>query len=111
MTASFPNSLHTGPIILNGVRQLANNQVCMVNNRFMEKDQIPVLTGNKMYYGCCEGCVAALRKDELYHYAEDPTTGQLVDKSLAVIILKPGSSEDVLYFSSIETAKKFIGGK
>lgn len=111
ITASSPNSLQTGPIISNGIRQLANKQACMVNNRFMGKDQIPALANKKMYYGCCEGCVAALKKDDLYHYADDPTTGQQVDKSMAVIILKPGSSEDVLYFASTETAKKYIDEK
>ena len=108
VTASSPNSLQTGPIISNGIRQLTNKQVCMVNNRFMGKDQIPALVNNKTYYGCCEGCVSALKKDDLYHFADDPTTGQQVDKSIAVIILKPGSNEDVLYFTSTETAKYIL---
>jgi hypothetical protein len=39
-------------MIAKGIKQLANNQVCMVNDKFMNTDQIPVLIGDKTYYGC-----------------------------------------------------------
>lgn len=83
------------------VESLPVNQVCMINNAFMGKDQIPVPVGNKVYYGCCEGCVDKLTNIEETRYATDPLTGQKVDKADAFVVLKPGGST-VLYFASKE---------
>lgn len=94
--------------IIKGVNQIPNSQVCMVNNKFMAKDQIPVPINDKTYYGCCPGCVANLKEDTTYRFATDPETGARVDKANAVIILKPDTKEEVIYFKSEATAKKFI---
>ena len=104
------DTLHVqiGPEIAMGVRPLLHQQVCMVNNRFMGKDQIPVIANNKIYYGCCEGCVEALEKDDTYRFDFDPITGQKVDKATAVIIRKPDTSDGVVYFGSENSAKKYI---
>ena len=83
------------------IESLPINQVCMINNAFMGKDQIPVPVGNKVYYGCCEGCVDKLTNIEETRYATDPLTGQKVDKADAFVVLKPGGST-VLYFASKE---------
>ena len=91
------------------VSKLLNSQVCMVNNKFMNKDQIAVPVDNKTYYGCCEGCVAKLKNDAASRYALDPLTGERVDKALAVIIVKPGTKVDVLYFNSEINVKKYFG--
>lgn len=105
------HAIISGPIISKNTRQLPNKQVCMVNNKFMGKDQIPVLLKDKTYYGCCEACVVALKKDELYHFAKDPITGLQVDKATAIIIIDPGSRDDVLYFNTTESAKQYIDEK
>jgi len=94
--------------IMLGVKQVSNSQVCMVNNKYMDKDQIPVPINGKTYYGCCPGCVANLKEDTTYRFATDPETGERVDKASAVIIVKPGSKDAVLYFKSESNAKKYI---
>lgn len=80
----------------------------MINNRFMNSDQIAVPKDNKTYYGCCEGCVKALNEDSTTHYSLDPLTGEQVDKAIAFIIGKPGSKEDVLYFKTEINAREYF---
>lgn len=82
------------------ITKLPNNQVCMVNNRFLNSEQIPVPVNGKTYYGCCEGCVKVLKEDSASHYTYDLLSNEQVDKAIAFIIGKPGSKEDVLYFKS-----------
>ncbi|SRR6266536_1734774 len=95
-------------VITNAVKQLSNNQVCMVNNKFMGKDQIQVPVDGKTYYGCCPGCVSNLKSDTTYRFASDPETGERVDKSDAIIILKRDTKDEVLYFKTETNAKKYI---
>jgi YHS domain-containing protein len=90
------------------VTKLPNKQVCMINNRFMNSDQIAVPIDNKTYYGCCEGCVKALNEDSTTHYTADPLSGEQVDKASAYIIGKPGSKEDVLYFKTETNAREYF---
>ncbi len=94
--------------IMPGVKQVSNSQVCMVNNKYMDKDQIPVPINGKTYYGCCPGCVANLKSDTTYRFATDPETGERVDKSEAVIIIKPDTKDEALYFRSEANAKNYI---
>ena len=94
--------------IIKGVKQIPNSQVCMVNNKFMAKDQIPVPIEDKTYYGCCPGCVANLKEDTTYRFATDPETAERVDKADAVIIVKPDTKDEALYFKSEINAKKYI---
>src|SRR5690606_17886247 len=37
--------------------QVPNDMVCMVNDEYMGKKQIPVVVGATTYYGCCDMCV------------------------------------------------------
>lgn len=90
------------------ITKLPNKQVCMINNRFMNSDQIVVPIDNKTYYGCCEGCVKALNEDSTTHYTADPLSGEQVDKAIAFIIGKPGSKEDVLYFKTETNAREYF---
>lgn len=90
------------------IKQIPNKQVCMVNNKFMNKDQTPVPVGENIYYGCCQGCVSALKNDTTSRFIFDPETGEEVDKANAFIIIKPGSKDEVLYFKSETTAKKYL---
>ena len=80
--------------------------VCMVNDRIMGAPQIPVEVEGKTYYGCCAGCVGALKNDESVRYATDPITGNRVDKAKAYILAGPQGI--ALYFESPESAKKYL---
>ena len=91
-----------------GITKLSNSQVCMINNRFMNSEQIAVPLNDKIYYGCCEGCVKALNEDSTSHYTSDPLSGEQVDKAIAFIIGKPGSKEDVLYFKNEKNAREYF---
>ena len=74
--------------------------VCMVNNQFMGRPQIPVQVGGKIYYGCCAMCKARLEGDATARTAVDPVTQTPVDKASAVI--GTTSSGAALYFASRE---------
>jgi hypothetical protein len=91
--------------------ELPKDQVCMVNNAFMGKKQIPVAYDNKTYYGCCEMCVAKIKNDKSARYATDPGTGKQVDKASAFIVLNPASKDgSVLYFESEQSFNTYQAG-
>jgi YHS domain-containing protein len=77
------------------------SQVCMVNNQFMGRPQIPVSVGGKTYYGCCAMCKGRLERDPAARTATDPVNGHAVDKASAVI--GKTASGEVLYFESRDT--------
>ncbi|MDO1449209.1 hypothetical protein Q0590_23230 [Rhodocytophaga aerolata] len=88
--------------------ELSKDQVCMVNNAYMDKKQIPVAFENKTYYGCCEMCADKIKTNKAVRYASDPLTGKEVDKATAFIALNPASHDGaVFYFESEESFKKF----
>jgi YHS domain-containing protein len=87
---------------------VASHEVCMVNDTFFGRDQIPVEVGGQTYYGCCEGCKQRLAEDEAIRYATDPATGERVDKATATIAARPDGS--VLYFASEENLAKYRDG-
>ena len=82
--------------------QVPKDLVCMVNNAYMGKPQIPVPVNGKTYYGCCEMCVVTLNNNETARIATDPFSGKPIDKTEAYIVLikKEGN---VAYFESKET--------
>ena len=107
--ATTPSEEATAPSYLMTKDGLPKDLVCMVNNAFMGKKQFPVDFEHKMYYGCCEMCVNTIKNQREVRYAIDPVTGQEVDKSLAFIALKPGSTNgDVLYFATEENYRKYM---
>jgi len=81
--------------------------VCMVNDKYMGKEQIPVPYEGKTYYGCCKGCVGNLQNNRAVRYSIDPATGKEVDKATAYIVMKPNGTSEVLYFESEESYKKY----
>lgn len=87
---------------------VANHEVCMVNDTFFGRDQIPVEVGEHTYYGCCAACKERLAEDEAIRYATDPATGERVDKATATIAARPDGS--VLYFASEENLAKYRDG-
>ena len=74
------------------------SQVCMVNNQYMGKPQIPVEVSGKTYYGCCEMCKGKLLNDATARTAIDPASKREVDKASAVIA--KNDAGDVLYFEN-----------
>lgn len=87
------------------VKQVENKYVCMVNDRYFEKVQIPVPVGNKTYYGCCQGCVETLKTEPDSRTATDPVSGAQVDKAAAVAGALPDGT--VRYFESEANLKSF----
>ena len=81
------------------------SQVCMVNDLFMGRRQIPVIVEGRTYYGCCPACKEKLEKQPAVRNARDPVTGEEVDKARAVIV-QDGSGK-VLYFASEDTFRRY----
>ena len=81
------------------------SKVCMINEHFMDKEQIPVEVDGKIYFGCCNMCKERLATDETKRFATDPVTGRKVDKAKAVI----GAAGDgsVAYFESDATLEQY----
>jgi len=80
------------------LKRVPTEQVCMVNDAFMGKKQIPIPVQGKTYYGCCQMCVSTLSNDAEERQAIDPVNGHTVDKSTAVIGALPDGS--VFYFEN-----------
>jgi YHS domain-containing protein len=76
------------------------SQVCMVNDQFMGRPQIPVQVQGKTYYGCCAMCKTRLQSDAASRTAIDPVSHTPVDKASAVIGKTANGS--TLYFASRE---------
>jgi YHS domain-containing protein len=72
--------------------------VCMVNNQYMGRPQIPVAVEGRTYYGCCEMCKGRLAKDASARTAVDPVSGKQVDKASAVIARTAAGS--IIYFEN-----------
>lgn len=79
--------------------------VCMVNDTYMGKAQIPVEVEGKTYFGCCAMCKERLAKEPQTRVAQDPVTGESVDKSTAVIAQDANGA--VKYFASAETLRTY----
>jgi YHS domain-containing protein len=79
--------------------------VCMVNDQFMGKPQIPVDVGGKTYFGCCPMCKEKLEQQAAARTGTDLVTGEPVDKATAVIAQNADGS--VLYFASETNFKAY----
>lgn len=87
------------------VRVSDPSTVCMVNDQYMETPQIPVIVGDKTYFGCCQMCEAKLKNNAAVRSAVDPTSLRSVDKATAVI--GRDASGKVFYFESEHSLAKF----
>lgn len=88
-----------------GLKRVESKLVCMVNNQYFGKDQIPVQVDGKTYYGCCEMCKERLAKDAAARTATDPLTGKPVDKATAVIAVQDDGK--VLYFADEKNFEQY----
>jgi len=98
-TAAFAGQA-AGPL-----KKVEPKTVCMVNERAMGKDQIPVEVEGKTYYGCCEMCKKALATDASKRSAVDPVSGLIVDKAVAVIAAQEDGQ--VFYFENDANLAKY----
>jgi len=81
------------------------SQVCMVNNQFMGRPQIPVQVDGKTYYGCCAMCKGRLQSDAVARTGIDPLTNAPVDKASAVI--GKTATGSALYFANLENFQTY----
>ncbi len=88
-----------------GPRVVPTDQVCMVNDQFFGRKQIPVEHAGKTYYGCCENCKKTLTQEAGARQAKDALTGRTIDKASAVIAAREDGS--VLYFADKANFEKF----
>ncbi|MEY8021332.1 hypothetical protein ACA086_08385 [Muriicola sp. E247] len=86
--------------------QVPNELVCMVNDAYMGKLQMPVPVNGKTYYGCCQMCVKTLNENEQARTGIDPFSNQKVDKTEAFIVVMAVDGK-VAYFESEESFLKF----
>jgi YHS domain-containing protein len=104
--APAPTASTSTPVADQSLTLVADSsQVCMVNNQFMGREQIPVEVEGKTYFGCCEMCKGRLSSDPSSRSGKDPVSGKLVDKASAVIAKRP--SGEVIYFESKETFDRY----
>lgn len=106
-TTSAPSATEQPVAVLPaGMSRVADvSQVCMVNDQFMGRPQIPVDVEGRTYFGCCAMCKDKLTLQPETRTARDPVTGQEVDKAKAVIV--QDAQGKVLYFASEDTLRKF----
>jgi len=91
-----------------GITRVADpSQVCMVNDQFMGRAQIPVEVDGRTYFGCCPMCKDRLNSQPEIRTARDPVSGQPVDKAKAVIV--QDATGKVLYFASEDTLRRYRG--
>lgn len=82
------------------------SRVCMMQDTVMAVPAIPLTSGGKTYYGCCEMCKAKIAAEpERYTRARDPHSGAVVDKATAALLSVDGR---VVYFESDATRDRFV---
>ena len=81
------------------------DKVCMVNDQYLGKSQIPVVVAGKTYFGCCPMCKEKLENSATARTAIDPVSGKSVDKASA-IIARNGQGR-VFYFESEGTLRQY----
>ncbi|MBI4376721.1 MAG: hypothetical protein HY549_09765 [Elusimicrobia bacterium] len=79
--------------------------VCMMQDMVMLRKGIPLTSGGKKYWGCCEMCKVKIEAEpERYTKAVDLVSGKRVDKATAHIYALEGL---VYYFESKRTRSAF----
>jgi YHS domain-containing protein len=91
----------TEPVVLVSDRSL----VCMVNDQFMGRPQIPIAVGGNTYYGCCPACKDRLANDAQVRAAIDPVSSKPVDKAVAII--GQTATGSTLYFENQQNLEAY----
>ena len=105
--ASMPAATASTALPAGMTRVTDPSQVCMVNDQFMGKPQIPVEVEGRTYYGCCPMCKDRLTRQPESRTAQDPVTGAQVDKARAVMV--QDATGKILYFASEDTLRRYRG--
>lgn len=112
--ASLPIAAPTSAPTSHGANQAATlvrvtdpSTVCMVNDQYMGSPQIPVVVGDKTYFGCCKMCEDKLKNNPDARSASDPSSQRSVDKATAVIARD--ASGKVFYFENEQALAKYAG--
>ncbi len=87
------------------LKEVESSKVCMVNDTYFGRAQIPVIVSENTYYGCCENCKKTLKTSQTSRQAIDPVSKKAVDKSKAIIGALPDGK--VFYFESRSNLKKY----
>ena len=91
-----------------GLSRVADlSQVCMVNDQFMGRPQIPVEVDGRTYFGCCAMCQQRIQSEPAVRAAQDPVTGEPVDKARAIIV--QDAAGKLFYFASEATLRDYRG--
>ncbi len=107
-TKSNPDPAQQASIQQNKYEIVPNKKVCMVNDRFMGIDQIPIEVDGVTYYGCCQDCVKKIQENlGEVRYSRDPVSGERVDKATAIIV-RNRADGSVYYFSTNASADQFL---
>ncbi len=103
---SAPPAAATPVASENGLTRIEDpSLVCMVNDTYMGKAQIPIEVDGKTYFGCCPMCKERLAKEPDTRTAADPVTGETVNKATAV--LAQAGDGTVLYFASEQNLRGY----
>ncbi|MBA3500539.1 MAG: hypothetical protein M4D80_15775 [Myxococcota bacterium] len=81
------------------------SQVCMVNDQFMGKPQIPIAVEGRTYFGCCPMCKDRLANQPASRVGKDPVTGNDVDKSVALMV--KDAAGKILYFENEDSLRRY----
>lgn len=90
------------------LKPVASKNVCMMNDRAFDKEQMAIAIDGKTYYGCCPMCKEMLGKDVSKRTATDPVSKKPVDKAAAIIGADPHGT--VYYFENEENFHTFASG-
>jgi YHS domain-containing protein len=84
------------------------SQVCMINDQFMGRAQIPIVVeGAPITAAVPPACKEKLEKQPASRMALDPVTGEQVDKARAIIV--QDSAGKVMYFAREDTLRGYRG--
>jgi YHS domain-containing protein len=86
-------------------RVVDTSQVCMVNDQYMGKPQIPIAVEGRTYYGCCPMCKDRLANQPASRIGKDPVTGNDVDKAVALMV--KDASGKILYFENEDSLRRY----
>ncbi|GIX41484.1 MAG: hypothetical protein KatS3mg129_1217 [Leptospiraceae bacterium] len=80
--------------------------VCMTQDKVFDKELLPVSINGKTYYGCCGGCVLAMKENpSKYIYAIDPITKERINKADSIILNANGYA---IYFKNKDSLNKYL---
>lgn len=87
------------------VTQVEAKYTCMVEKKYFDDPQEPVVIDEHTYYVCCKMCAAQLLEDPASRKDVDPVSGKEVNKATAVVGVSAAGK--VYFFENAENLKQF----